>query len=145
MHALHPVCVVLALSFSTLAVAQQLDGSVPLSCRVTSGFDCLPGLASCGPIKRETDIEPVYGIDIANMQVRSPFRTALLTIAHSTMSDTAIVLQGAESKTAWSALIKRATGEMTITLADTKGAYVAFGQCKIAGAPAGSGTQQGAN
>ncbi len=134
MRALHPVCILLALSFSTAAVAQGLDGSVPLSCTVTSGFDCLPGMASCGPIKRETDIEPVYGIDIANMQVRSPFRTALLTIAHSTMSDTAIVLQGAESKTAWSGLIRRATGEITITVADTKGAYVAFGQCKVAGA-----------
>lgn len=145
MRALHRVCVVLVLSFSTAAVAQGLDGSVPMSCTVTSGFDCLPGAANCGPIKRETDIEPMYGVDIANMQVRSPFRTALLTIANSTMSDTAIVLQGSESKTAWSGLIKRATGEMTITLADTKGAYVVFGQCKVTGVSANGATKKGAN
>jgi hypothetical protein len=34
---------------------------------------------------------------------------------------------------------------MTITVADTKGAYVAFGQCKIAGASADSATKKGAN
>ena len=52
---------------------------------------------------------------------------------------------GAKGITGWSGLIKRATGEMTITLADTKGAYVAFGQCKIAGASADSATKKGAN
>ena len=145
MRALHPVSIVLALSFSTLAVAQQFDGSVPMSCTVTSGFDCLPGNSSCGPIKRESNIEPVFKIDVAKKQVRSPFRTSLLPISHSASSDVMLVLQGGELKFAWSGLIKKATGEMTITVADTKGAYVAFGQCKIAGASADSATKKGAN
>lgn len=126
------VLVLLAVAASAGAVAQEFDGSVPLSCKVNGGFDCLPGQASCGPIKPEMKIEPVYTINLASKEVHSPYRTALLKIAHSTNGTESLVLQGADATSAWSAIIKKAGGELTITVADRKGAYVAFGQCKAA-------------
>jgi hypothetical protein len=74
----------------------------------------------------------VLGIDVANKQVRSPCRTALLSILHTTSNRESLVLQGADLQFAWSALIHRTTGAMTISIADRKGAYVIFGQCKLA-------------
>jgi hypothetical protein len=47
-----------------------------------------------------------------------------------------LILQGAADKFAWSSVVLRKTGKITITVADLKGAYVIFGQCKPA-APAG--------
>ena len=42
------------------------------------------------------------------------------------------MLQGADLTNAWSALIDRKTGALTVALADRLGAYVVFGQCKVA-------------
>ncbi len=130
------VLVLLAVAASAGAVAQEFDGSVPLSCKVSGAFDCLPGQSSCAKLVPESKIDPVYTVNIASKEVHSPFRTALLTIAHSTTNKEALVLQGADAGSAWSAMIKKATGDMTITVADRKGAYVAFGQCAVAKAAA---------
>ncbi len=136
MRALRPYLFLLAISATTCAVAQEFDGSVPLSCKVLSGYDCLPGQASCGKIKPETNIDPVYTINAAAKEVKSPFRTALLKISSTTTNRTSLVLQGTDTAIAWSAQIKMATGEMSIALTDSKGAYVAFGQCKQVTQPA---------
>ena len=132
MRALQSASIVLALSFSAAAVAGDFDGSVPLSCTAEKAHDCLPSQAACGPLKPETNIAPVYGVDFAKKEVRSPYRKALLPVAHTTTNKDSIVLQGADLQFAWSALIDRKTGELTVTVADNKGAYVAFGQCKAA-------------
>jgi len=73
-------------------------------------------------------------IDFAKKEIRSPFRAALLKVVHSTTNKDSIVLQGAEATAAWSALIDRKTGALTVALGDSQGAYVVFGQCKVTGA-----------
>jgi len=72
-------------------------------------------------------------IDAAKKQVRSPFRTAMLAILYTTTNRESLVLQGADLQFAWSAVINQTTGALTVTVADRKGAYVVFGQCKVAG------------
>jgi len=42
-------------------------------------------------------------------------------------------LQGTAEKFAWSAVVNRQTGKVTVTIADRVGAYVIFGQCKAGG------------
>jgi hypothetical protein len=42
-------------------------------------------------------------------------------------------LQGTSEKFAWSAVVNRKTGKVTVTIADRVGAYVIFGQCKVGG------------
>ena len=132
MRAVRPFLVLLAVSATTCAVAQEFDGSVPLSCKVLGGFDCLPGQPSCGPIKPESKVEPVYKVNLASKEVDSPFRTAVLKIASTTSNKESLLLQGTDVASAWSAIIKKTSGELTITVADRKGAYVAFGQCQAA-------------
>lgn len=133
MRSLQPVSIVLALSMVTVAAAGDFDGSVPLTCTAEQGHDCLPTEAACSRLKPETDIAPVFGIDFAKKEVRSPYRTALLPVLHTTTNKDSLVLQGADLQFAWSTLIDRKTGALTVTVADNKGAYVAFGQCKVSG------------
>ena len=131
MRALRSV-LVLALSFAGAAAAGDFDGAVPLTCKVDKAHDCLPTQSNCSQLKPETNIEPVYGIDFARKEVRSPFRTAVLKILHTAQNDDSVVVQGADLRIAWSAMIDRKTGDLTVALGDSKGAYVAFGKCKVA-------------
>lgn len=140
------VSIVLAMAMASMACAGDagdagdaggagdFDGSKPLTCTADKGYDCLPGAESCGPLKPETDIAPIYDVDFAKKEVRSPFRASLLKIVNSTSNRDALVLQGADGTAAWSATVDRKTGELTVALADSQGAYVVFGQCKVTAA-----------
>ena len=123
----------LGLSFSTLAMAADFDGSVPLACLGLAGHNCTPDKAQCSKVKPETNIKPEVTIDLANKTVKSPFRTDLLPIGNSVLNDEQLELQGTSEKFAWSAIVNRKTGKMTLTIADRIGAYVIFGQCKVSG------------
>jgi len=138
MRVLRSASIVLALSLSTVAVAAEFDGTVPLDCTVTKGHDCLPDQKQCSPLKPEGDQPPVFGIDFAKKQIRSPFRTSLLEVLYTTTNKDSLVLQGADLQFAYSALIHKTTGVIRVAVADRKGVYVAFGQCKVAAAPAQS-------
>jgi hypothetical protein len=123
----------LGLLFSTLAMAADFDGSVPLACLGLAGHNCTPDKAQCSKVKPETNIKPEVTIDLANKTVKSPFRTDLLPIGNSVLNDEQLELQGTSEKFAWSAIVNRKTGKMTLTIADRIGAYVIFGQCKVSG------------
>jgi hypothetical protein len=72
-------------------------------------------------------------IDFAGKTIKTPYRTTLLPIQNSAMNDEQLILQGTDLKFAWSAVVLRKTGKLTLTVADRVGAYVIFGQCKAAG------------
>jgi hypothetical protein len=120
-------------SVAVAAAAEPIDGSKPLSCLVTTGRDCLPSASDCKQLQPERGQPPVIGIDFGKEEVRSPFRTALLHVTHSTVTTESLILQGADLLFAWSALIKKKSGELTIAITDREGAYVIFGVCKATG------------
>jgi hypothetical protein len=125
--------IALALSMGTAAAAEQFDGSQPMSCKPLKGHDCLPSEDSCKPLKPEPekDKNAELGIDVAKLAIQSPFRTSTLPIQHTAQLRESLVLQGADLQFAWSTVVNRTTGAMTLTIADRKGAYVVFGQCRI--------------
>ena len=134
MRAGQTVSIVLAIGMAAVASAEDFDGSVPLTCTAQQGHDCLPTATSCSRLKPETNIEPVYQVDFARKEIRSPFRASLLKIRNQTSYRDLLMLQGAELTAAWSATIDRKTGALTVALADSQGAYVVFGQCKATAA-----------
>jgi len=77
---------------ATVAVAADFDGSVPLTCTAEKGHDCLPTESTCKILKPEMTIDPVYAVDFAEQEIRSPFRTALLKVEHTTTIKDSIVL-----------------------------------------------------
>jgi hypothetical protein len=120
----------LGLAFSALAGAADFDGTAPLACTGVEGYSCEPGKA-CSKVKPESDTPPVVKIDPGNKTIKTPYRTDLLPIANSSLNNEQLQLQGTSEKFAWSAVVKRANGKVTLTIADRMGAYVIFGQCKL--------------
>jgi hypothetical protein len=132
MRVLQSVSIALAMSWGTVVLAADFDGSVPLTCTAEIAHDCLPTKTACTRVKPESSIAPVFGIDFAKKEVRSPFRTTVLPVQTTSANKDSLVLQGAQELLAWSALVDKKTGAWTVSIADSKGAYVAFGQCKVA-------------
>jgi len=129
----HRLILGLGVIVSGVAGAADLDGSTALSCTGVSGYSCDPAKA-CSKVKPEGDKAPVVLIDPANKTVKTPYRTDRLPIANSATNNEQLQFQGTSEKFAWSAIVNRSTGKVTITIADRVGAYVIFGQCKAAGA-----------
>lgn len=119
-------------ALSSAWAAELIDGTQPLSCTAITGRDCLPSHSDCQLMQPEKNQAPVIAIDFAKKEVRSPFRTALLNVTHTTVTSESLVLQGADLLFAWSALIKKKGGALTIAITDREGAYVIFGTCKPA-------------
>ena len=132
MRTLRIASTIVAISFATVAGAGDFDGSVPLSCTVKQSLDCVPTKTTCEQMKPENNIAPVFGLDFAKKQVRSPYRKAVLSVLHTTTNADSLVLQGADLLLAWSAMVDKKTGALTVALADSEGAYVHFGTCKVA-------------
>jgi hypothetical protein len=124
----------LALVLGAASSPSVFDGSRPLLCRAERGHDCLPGAHDCRTIQPQPDKPAFFHIDFAKKEVRSPFRTAILTVTHTTDNTGSLVLQGADVLLAWSALINKSTGALTVSIADREGSYVVFARCKDAAA-----------
>ncbi len=123
----------LGLSFSAVVGAADFDGSAPLTCSGVAGYSCDPGKGQCSKVKPESNLPPFVVIDPGNKTVKTPYRTDLLPIANSRLNNEQLQLQGTSEKFAWSAIVNRQTGKVTVTIADRVGAYVIFGQCKVGG------------
>ena len=120
------------LVLSAVAGAAGLDGTTALKCTGLEGYSCEPGKA-CSKVKPESNTPPVVTIDPANKTVKTPYRSDLLPIANSAVNSEQLQFQGTSLKFAWSTVINRNTGKLTLTVADRMGAYVIFGECKAAG------------
>jgi hypothetical protein len=130
---LHRCILGLGVIASTAVGAADFDGSTAISCTGVSGYSCDPDKA-CSKVKPESNTAPVVLIDPPNKTVKTPYRTDLLPIANLQTNNEQLQFQGTSAKFAWSAIVNRNTGKVTITIADRVGAYVIFGQCKVAGA-----------
>lgn len=124
----------MGLACCSAAVAADIDGSVPLTCTPSAGHDCAPGTAQCSKLQSQSKGTGEMRIDFANKTVKTPYRSDLLPIQNSASNNEQLVMQGTDLKFAWSAIVNRKTGAITLAVADRVGAYVIFGQCKVAAA-----------
>jgi hypothetical protein len=125
------------LSTVTMAGAAMAGGAVddsqPLACKATQSHDCLPGKAcqtldpKSSPFEGNKDYH--FIIDFKNMSARSIYRESTLPITTANKTDDRLVVQGIDKSVAWSAVIKRSNGALTVTVADRDGAYILFGEC----------------
>jgi hypothetical protein len=120
------------LLLSAVAVAADFDGSAAFNCTGRAGYSCEPGKA-CTKVKQQSEANAVISVDPGNKTVKTPYRTDPLPIANTVLNNEQLQLQGTSEKFAWSAVVNRQTGKVTITVADRVGAYVIFGQCKAGG------------
>jgi hypothetical protein len=127
--------VVAALLASAALIAEsseEFNGSRPMDCQPLSGHDCLPTEKACKPLKPEPGKNLNLHVDVGNMSMKTPYRNDTLPIQSFSFNTKSLVLQGTSLELVWSATIHRTTGRLTMAIADREGAYVIFGQCKIA-------------
>jgi hypothetical protein len=126
----------LAMVATTALGAEQFNGTQPMVCEPTKGFDCLPKETACTQIKPEKGRDLRVRIDVSKMELKTPNRTSPVQIGSFGFNQKSLVMQGTASELVWSATIHRENGRLTLAMADREGAYVVFGQCKIEGAAA---------
>jgi hypothetical protein len=126
------VCLAIGIAFSTGAMAADFDGNAPLTCTATAGHDCLPGQAQCAKLEPQSPGPKELRVDFAGKTIKTPYRTDKLPIQNSSSNDEQLVMQGTDLKFAWSAIVNRKSGALTLAVADRKGSYVIFGQCRQA-------------
>lgn len=64
--------------------------------------------------------------------MKTPYRNDAMQIQSFSFNSKSLVLQGTSLELVWSATVHRTTGRLTMAIADREGAYVVFGQCKLA-------------
>ena len=115
--------------------AEPFNGTQPMDCQPLTGHDCLPSEQSCKPLKPEPGKKLNLHIDVNKMSMRTPYRNDALPIQSFSFNTKSLVLQGTSLELVWSATVHRTTGRLTMAIADREGAYIVFGQCKVAAAP----------
>jgi hypothetical protein len=124
-----------ALASTAALAAEEFNGSRPMDCETTAGHDCLPTESSCKPLKPEAGKPLKLHVDVANMSLKTPYRNDTLPIQSFGFNKASLVMQGTSLELVWSATIHRTTGRLTAAITDREGAYVVFGQCKLAAQP----------
>jgi uncharacterized cupin superfamily protein len=125
-----PLLFVSALAFG----AEPFTGNAPMICMPQHGHDCLPAEKSCKPLQPEPGKDMNLFFNIQSMSVKTPYRYDTLPISTFAYNEKSLVLQGTSLQLVWSATIHRTTGRLTVAITDREGAYVIFGQCKLADA-----------
>ena len=120
-------------SMSALA-AEEFNGSQPIDCTPTAGQDCLPTEKACKPLVPEQGKDLTMHVDVSKMSLKTPYRNAAMQISSFGFNTASLVMQGTASEMTWTATIHRTTGRLTMAITDREGAYVVFGQCKLAAA-----------
>jgi hypothetical protein len=118
----------------TAQAAEEFDGSRPIDCDALSGHDCLPTEASCKPLKPQAGKALTLHVDVAHMSLKTPYRNSAMQIQSFGFNTSSLTMQGTSLELVWSATIHRKTGRFTAAVTDREGAYVIFGQCKLAAA-----------
>ena len=110
--------------------AEPFDGSQPMECKPTSGFDCLPGQLECKQLHAPDGKDLTMLIDIHAKSLKTPYKKDPLPIGSISFNTASLVLQGTSLEFAWSATVHRTTGKLKLSVVDREGAYVVFGQCE---------------
>jgi len=116
--------------------AEPFNGTQPMDCEPSAGHDCLPTEKACKPLQPEPGKKLNVHIDVEKMSMKTPYRNEAVPIQSFSFNAKSLVLQGQASELVWSATVHRTTGKLTMVIADREGAYIVFGQCKVAAAPA---------
>lgn len=118
---------------ASAASAENFDGSLPMTCEPIVGHDCLPKENSCKKLQPEAGKDLTLRIDVGSKTLRTPYRNDALPIQSVGTNRASLTLQGTSLELVWSATVHRTNGKLTLAIADREGAYVIFGQCKVAG------------
>jgi len=110
------------------ASAEGLDASQPLTCDLVEAAQC--DGAKCKAVSfPQIDLPPVIRVDFAENRINTEDGRRRSLIASIEQSDAVLLLQGHEGERGWTLVIERATGALSVALADAEGGFVVTGAC----------------
>ncbi len=119
----------LALALSQAAVADNFDGSKELLCAVNHAQACTPDGICEFETADSIGLPPFIKIEFEEKQISDTVDGERTTpIDRQKLTDNQIVLQG-EQRLAWSIVISRETGKMTVAASGDGEGFVLFGAC----------------
>jgi hypothetical protein len=117
-----------ALLCSTTAVfGADFDGSKRLICATVDAHACDPGEACLRGLPDDLGVPRFMRIDFAAKTIAGPKRTT--QIRYMDTSADQILMQGTELGYAWTVVLDKIDGAMSMTLVSRDDAFTAFGYC----------------
>jgi len=123
--------VVLVLGFVAISpvLASDFDGSKPLICATVEARDCVLTRRCFTGEAREVGAPEFMRIDFAKKTVTGTTRTT--AIAALEISETQLLMQGAELGFGWTLAINRSNGHFSGSITNLEGAFLLFGSCTL--------------
>ena len=119
---------------ASLSHAETLATEGKLICSVTEAVVCDPMGACERGLAEELNLPNFIRIDFAAKSVtgtRADGEEVSAPVSSASNDEASIVLQGLQGGRAWSMLVDREAGDMTLTASDFKAAFVIFGACTV--------------
>ncbi|MEA3083021.1 MAG: hypothetical protein QOC89_718 [Paraburkholderia sp.] len=111
---------------ATLSAA-DFDGSKPLLCATIDAHACDPGETCLRALPSELGAPQFLRIDVAKKTITGPQRVTPIRFMQADESQ--IVLQGTEFSFAWTIVLDKVDGAISVTLLNREDALVLFGAC----------------
>ena len=109
------------------AFAADFDGSKPLICATVDAHACDPGETCLRGLPEFVGMPQFMRMDFAGQTISGPKRTTPIRFIDKGPDQ--LLLQGTELGYAWTIVIDKEDGSMTVSLLNRDEAYVVFGNC----------------
>ena len=114
------------------AVADGMDGKMPVICATNEVFDCGPNVDCVKDTPDVVNLPRFIRLDFAAKKAftkRQDGEERTAEITSQQVADGTVILQGIQLDHAWSLVISQATGDMSLTIAGDAVGFVIFGSC----------------
>lgn len=133
MYRLSTTLMAMTLGVGAVSSAIAADETIEmLTCSIVSSVDC-EAYGDCHDVTpMELDLPPLFTIDLVAKEIRPakgmvPDRTT--QFSQMSVVDNALLIAAQDGETAWSAVISRETGRMSVAVSGIDHAIVLFGHC----------------
>lgn len=125
----YPALAFAALSWFACATlwAADFDGNRPLLCATVDAHDCDPGEICLRALAAELGVPQFLRIDFAKQVVTGPQRATAIRFMDNGLEQ--ILMQGTELGYAWTIVLDKTDGSLTVTLVNREDTLVLFGAC----------------
>jgi hypothetical protein len=115
-------------SFSSATLwAADFDGTKPLLCATVDAHDCAPGETCLRGLPAELGVPQFLRIDFAQKVIVGPQHSTPIRFMDN--GKVQIFLQGTELGFAWTIVLDKEDGSMTVTFVNRDDALMLFGAC----------------
>jgi len=112
---------------TTTVFGADFDGSKPLICATVDAHACDPGEVCLRGLPDDIGVPRFMRIDFAKKTIAGPKRTT--QIRYMDKSADQVLLQGTELGYAWTVVLDKADGSMSMTLVNRDDTFAVFGYC----------------